>query len=425
MRKIFFFICILLSFTELSANNKHFKPGYIILESGDTIQGFIKNSSWRISPTHIIFTSKEINNDTLSYSMKSLKGFSSNDFIFVKKKVKIDQQANDINHLDNYSLLPPYREDTVFLQVLVRGEASLYIYIESKGRNHYYIESRTSELQELLNTLYIKRITTSTGITKNYVGYSEEYKTQLLITLIGCKTITYKEIDIEFKESELYKLLLKYNECVSPNTKIYSKEIEKWEIKPYVSAGIDIASTHFKTNSSYYYYLINLDFSNSTNFTANIGLQYIIPKYNKKLSLYTDIAYNSYKFESQNDQTIGISTYHYIIDYSQIGVNYGLLYDFSNHQSSLYLRAGISTIFSFAYNMQKIDIDTDYPYDFVLNPRKFQWGLNFGAGINFSSIAIEYQILLATGFSSEPDLKNTPVTNYIMLKYTFNSNHKK
>lgn len=425
MKQFLLIISILAFSSMLFAKNNNYKPGYVILESGDTLVGYIKNKPWRKNPNSVTFTAPSINNDTLTYRLSEIKGFSSDEFIFVKRYVKIDQQINKINDLNDYSRAP-FREDTVLLQELVGGQVNLYSYNEPKGRMHYYIDSRSTELEELLNTMYQVEKGTDYGNTKSYVGYAEEYKTQLLKTLIGCKSITYNEIDIEFKESKLYKLILNYNQCVSPNKEIYTHKVEKWKIRPYILVGVTISKLKFKSSTSWDH-LTNAEFKNSITFTGNFGLKYIIPKYHEKFQIYTDFGFNMYNFESNEieDNFFTIeNSYRYTLKYKQVSFNYGLIYKFSVKEFSPYLKAGFSSLFSFSYDANKVNTKTDVAVPYI-SPRAYQWGVNFGAGFDVSNFCIEYQLQFATGPSSIRNLKITPITNYITLSYAFSSKKDK
>lgn len=425
MKNILLLILLIVFSGKLFANSNNYKPGYIILESGDTLTGFIKNKSWRKNPTKVIFTSPSIKNDTLTYSIQKIKGFSSNDFIFIKKSVQIDQQGTSLNSVNDFSG-PKFREDTVLLELLIMGEANFYSYREENGRTHYYIESNASVLQELLNTVFTKVKFSETGSKKSYVGYAEEYKNQLLTSLIGCKSITYNEVDIEFKESKLSKLILTYNECMSPNDAIYSKKVEKWQIRPYIIAGLNVSSLKIKTDNAGWAYLDNADFSNSVTFTANIGLRYVIPKYQGKLQIYTDFGLNYYDFKTEEITSSILfieKSFFYQFKYKQVSFNYGLIYKFSNKETSPYLKTGFSSIYSFNYEAQKVYTDSESTEQ-ILEPRNYQWGYNIGAGIDFSNFCIEYQIQWATGPSTITNLKLTPITNYITVSYAFSSKKK-
>jgi hypothetical protein len=431
MKKITIVLLILLSYSQLFANKNDFKPGFVVKSSGDTLIGYIKSSNWRINPSKIVFTSTLFNTDTTVYTIKDINGFTCNDFIFVKRKVKIDIQPNELTELTQSNTTamraedaPTFKEDIVLLRVLVRGRASLYSYTEASGRSHYYLETDVSEIQELLNTMFEKSKYEAGGATKHFVGYAQEYKNQLLTSLIGCKSITYKQCDIDYKESELKKLVMKFNQCVEPDKMVYANKKEELSVKPYVGAGIAFASMKFKSGGEYYNYFIDADFTKPTSFTANFGIKFIIPRYSKKLSIYSEFAYNSYHFDSQVNQIIGFTLYSLIIDYAQVGLNLGMSYDLSKNKMSPYLKAGLSMLYTFNYTMEATNIKYGGTYDFWPYPRKLQMGLNFGAGINFGNLAFEYQFLAASGFSSKADLKNTPITNSLLLKYSFGKNEK-
>jgi len=416
MRKILIIACILLLANELIASENSFDTGYVVLESGDTLMGYVETNTWRINPTTVTFTSSTINNDTITYPLSAIKSFFTSNFVFIKRFVKIDQQINDINDLEDYPQ-SPFREDTVLLELLVGGEANLYSYKEANGRMHYYIESKVAELQELLNTMYKVKSTTGYEYGKSYVGYSKEYKIQLLTSLVGCKAITYNDINIVFKQSALIKLVELYNQCMAPNGSIiYKKNVEKWQSKPYLSVGITIATTKFKSKTSIYYSLENTDFTTSFGFSGSFGILYIAPKHDEKLSLYTELCFSHYKFTTKDYVSISNLSSQLEYKYAQMAVNFGLQYKLSNKLTDVYLRAGISPIFSFLFSSKRINYLGSSSSSWI-DFKNFQFGLDLGIGYDFSRVAIEYQFLVSSGISPYLNLKNIPITNYFLVRF--------
>jgi len=403
-------LILFISSIKLLASDKEFTPGYIILENGDTIQGAFKNNLWRINPYKVTFTSHLHNGDTLEYGIKELKGFATSDYRFLKEKIKIDESPNTI---DQAGVIPiaKFREDTVFLEVLIKGNASLFLLKEKNGRDHYFIETPYMDLQELLNIMYAQRIETNTGIVKNYVAYSNDYKSQLTNALIGCSELNTKDYDIDLNQKDLHSLIIKYNDCISTES-YYSQAIEKWGVHPYLNAGLNFATTSFVSSNEYYSDLVKLNFTTSVSFTVNFGLHYVIPKYNKRLKIFTDLGFNKYSFIEESSKS-GSTQNEKGIKYSQITVNFGTIYNLSKSINSPFLKIGVSTIFGM--NMEN---------DFLSYSRRHQWGLTLGAGVNFSNLSILYQFQMATGISFYPDMKNKLSSQYIMLGYTFIKNKK-
>ena len=116
-KSLWLIIATLLLSLKLLANNKEFVPGYIILLSGEKVEGSIQEDTWRINPSVILFKTLGNSSDTIKHSVQTILEFSTKDFKFERKEVKIDQSSKDINRLP-FAPTPSFKEDTVFFTII-------------------------------------------------------------------------------------------------------------------------------------------------------------------------------------------------------------------------------------------------------------------------------------------------------------------
>lgn len=411
----------------LFAKDKPLVPGYTILNSGDTVKGFFTNTNWRINPSTIKFTSHLIENgDTITYSVDQLKGFGIKDFIFERKVVNVLQNTRNQHHLSN-SDEEIYKNEELYLRSLIYGDINLYFLKEKDGKDHFFIE-RNKQIVELVYLVYkhnehypIQKPT----VTKNYIVAVKKYQLQLKTILTGCSALSDKSFQIDFVESKIAKLINEYNACISSSGSTYSYKKEEWKVYPYINAGLNFANSSFQSTEPHWNSLVEAEFSTSTNFSASFGLKYVFPKLNNRLATYTDLGFNIYSFSAETDETSNLSpipaNYEYIIDYSQITLNYGMYFNLAKSKNTPFIKTGFSTIFGLNINTERNNLDFNNSTYLIEEPRKLQWGFNVGLGYSFSNWSILYQFEMATGISGYSNLKNKVRSNYVLLSYAFNN----
>lgn len=109
------------------ATAKDYKPGYVVLNDGDTVRGFIDYGFWDKSPGSINF-SKTGTDDGLIYQTSDLSAFGINGFDLYERASF--QSAGKLSH-------------TVWLRILVRGDR-LSLYAWNVGRQGFVIKERDS-----------------------------------------------------------------------------------------------------------------------------------------------------------------------------------------------------------------------------------------------------------------------------------------
>ena len=155
-------IVFLISFVSLAQTK--FENGYFISNNGNKTTCLIKNMGWKDSPTKFEYKLSE--NDTpKSATIKTVKEFSVGEsYKFKRFTVDMDlyfEPANKKNLEQNPKA--DYVERTVFLQTLVEGKASLYLY--DKGRYWKFFYTLDNEVPEQL--FYKKYLVNSHTINEN------------------------------------------------------------------------------------------------------------------------------------------------------------------------------------------------------------------------------------------------------------------
>lgn len=156
MRLLFFVgYFVTLNFTGYS--QIHFEKGYYVNNNGERVDGFIKNIGWKNNPYNFAFKSSESAEDN-NITIDSVKEFSIVGGVRYKRfDVYIDRSSNNVQSLSKVRE-PEFSEETLFLEVLLEGEASLYAYEEGNLKRYFYTTG-TSPIEQLIYKKYRKEFT--------------------------------------------------------------------------------------------------------------------------------------------------------------------------------------------------------------------------------------------------------------------------
>ncbi|KAA1247933.1 hypothetical protein [Aquimarina sp. RZ0] len=149
--RIFFGLLLLVTVSSFSQIN--YEKGYFIESSGDTLECYIKNRGWLNNPTEFEYKLAE-NTDSKIKTIKTVKEFGVGDLMYKKFLVKIDTSKERIEDLDE-DRNPKFIEKTLFLKVLVEGDANLYHYTGNSFSDRFFYDFMGSEIEQLVhNTIY-------------------------------------------------------------------------------------------------------------------------------------------------------------------------------------------------------------------------------------------------------------------------------
>jgi hypothetical protein len=334
-----FYILFLMTILSLNCYAQiNFEKGYYISNGNEKINCFIKNKDWKDNPTEIEYK-LSTESETKKTTIKSIKEFGIVDKLkYIRTSVKIDRSSNNFNKL-SHNKNPIFKDEILFLKVLIEGEYKLYEYIERNLRRYFYNKDN-SKVEQLIFKLYEAEYGTE-------YGENNRFKQQLW-TNLKCPTIKINEIEnLKYEKRELVKFFMKYNNCNSVKITNYDTKQEK-----------DLFNLTFRPHLNYStlkHYRFGTTPLNSSNVGIGIGIEaeYILPFKKNKWSISFEPTYQKYKtetkftdidFVSENililkvdyssiELPISLRHYFFINNSSKIFVNISLLYDLSFNSS--------------------------------------------------------------------------------------------
>jgi len=394
-------------------SQENFLPGYIVTLKGDSTHGFVDYRNWERNPGKITFLDK-IDGEKINYSPFDIKLFRVLDEIYVSAIVETEVSPVKISML-RFNPELQIVADTVFLQTMIQGIKSLYYYKDSDGKDNFYIK-QNEEFVLLAYKKYLK-IYEGTSVVldnKRYIG-------QLTVYLKDCPTIKSKLNNTNYNKNSLEKLLLSYYECTQSVIK-FQKKTEKAIIEIGVLAGISVSSLKFKGKD--FPHLENAEYSNSLNFTGGLFLDIVLPRDQRKWSIYNEFIYTSYKVDG-NYVDIKNSYKHTIVysefDYSYLKMNNMLRYKFPIGTLFAFFNAGFSNGFVInGTNNRKIESRFNSIIKVVedksLNEtRIFEQGYILGLGTKYKKFSFEVRYEKGTGMAY--NLKSISTRYYCLLGY--------
>ena len=371
--KNLFVTLFLIFFTIKAFTQITFKKGYYIDNDNLKIECWIKDVDWKNNPTEFICKMKK-DGESQTASIKNIQEFGiENQIRYIRHTVKIDQSSSSINNLTSDSQ-PIYKEATVFLKVLVEGEANLYLYEEGKGIRLFY-NIGYNQVEPLVFKNYIS--------TTQKISQNNRYKQQLLNTL-QCDGMEATIKSLKYEKKLITKVFIAYHECKNISFTTYgikrNQDIINLSIRPRLnqtSLNIDnTISERFDT-----------DFGNKTSFGLGVEFEFILPFHQNKWAIIVEPTYQYFNTTASGEPHVltgEIITAN--INYNSIEFPIGIRhYFFLNDHSKLFLNASIITEANInsevTFNNDNILIASQSIESYV--------NLAFGVGYSYKIFSIE------------------------------------
>lgn len=266
------FTFILLFITSFSFGQISYEKGYYIDNDNIRTECFIKNLDWKNNPTR--FSAKYDYNaerpDNLNINNVLEFGIYGKS-IFVRKVVNIDRSSEDINKL-NEEKEPVWKQEKLFLRILISGKASLYLYRDGSLNRYFYSNSDTSVIQLVYKKYRMK----------NVIAYNNKFRQQLWVD-VRCPEASISSVEnLAYTERNLVQYFEKYNSCFGETTmgRIDSIKREIYSLK--IAPGLNVNSL-----STEYYSVISTDLLENSKNSFCIGLEseILLPYNNNKWGL--------------------------------------------------------------------------------------------------------------------------------------------
>lgn len=234
-----FLFSLVLFFTVFAYSQD--QQGYFINNAGQRITGYFKPGDFH-NPDALEFRDTETGNYKL-LSPSEMKEYGiGEEFKFEKHTLKVDlsQSSSTRNYSNNKE--PLWEERTLFLNVIVAGDASLYSsLINGETRFFYSLQSKNIKPVQLVKKTYKQ----GTQILEN-----NAYKQELFVNLKCPDDNVDSFSGINYNKGQLTDVVKKYNECTSNSQKIYTnKGSSEYKTQLTVFAGANMSILTAKSAS--------------------------------------------------------------------------------------------------------------------------------------------------------------------------------
>ncbi|MBD0404342.1 outer membrane beta-barrel protein [Flammeovirga sp. EKP202] len=300
-----------------------FEKGYFINNDEQKVDCLIKYAEWKNNPSQFEYKLTE-EGKSKKGTIDTIKEFTiGNKAKYIRSTVKIDRSSDNISSLDD-TRKPSFKEEQLFLNVLVEGKASLYMY-EDKFIVRFFYKINNSSIQQLVYKRY--------RITQSQVAQNKRYQQQIINNL-KCDEIKKSKItSLSYSKKPLTNFFIKYNECENQDFDTFTEKQKKDLFNLNLRAGVSFSSLSIN-NLRYNNYDINFD--NSTSFRFGIEAEYLLPFNRKKWALIVEPTYQYYKSENNTtDSSIKV-------DYSSVEIPMGIRhYFYLNKNATFFINGSI------------------------------------------------------------------------------------
>lgn len=402
---------------QLAFAQENFISGYVIKNHSDTLFGFVDYRNWEKNPDMIKFKTN-VENDPISFKPTDITEFRVEDEIYVSGIIDTEVSPIQTDRLEADPQIN-LKVDTAFLQTLFRGKKSLYYYKSSDGKENFYIE-HAAGFDLLVYKKYLKYQDGTNAIIEN-----KKYLGQLILYLDDCTTIHSKLENTLYKQNSLMKLFQYYYECSSSEI-YFQKNIEKISTEIGVLAGGSFTSLEFKGDA--FSYLVHAGYNSSINFSTGLYFDLILPRNQRKWSIYNEILFSTYKVkgsyeEYENEDKYSITTTE--IGYSYLKINNLVRFKYPIGDWFLFVNGGMSNGYSISETNYKKRVSKFYTTERVVeqsalnDARKYEQGLIIGTGVKYNSFSIEIRYEKGNGMSNYTQLKSSTTRYFFLLGYRF------
>ena len=357
-----------------------FENGYYIDNSNQKINCLIKNIDWKNNPTEFEYKQSE-NSESKIVKIKTIKEFGiDNSSKYIRSTVNIDRSSEKTNNLSN-DKNPIFKEEELFLKVLVEGKANLYLFQDGNLIRYFY-NKENSNIEQLIFKSY--------KTADNKIGKNNRFRQQLFVNL---KCPNFKTSNIEniiYKKNSLVRFFTEYSKCHNNELINFEPKQKRDLFNLTIRPRINSSSLTIQNSVSNFR---NTDFENKIGFGFGLEAEFILPFNKNKWAITIEPTYQSFKSEkTTNVNNVSGGVLIANVDYSSIEVPVGLRhYFFLNNNSKIFINA--SYIFDLS---SKSSIEFKRSDNSILSSLDIKSRPNLGLGIGYKqndrySLEMRYQ----------------------------------
>lgn len=305
-----------------------FDDGYFINNTNQKIFCLIKNVDWKNNPIEFEYKLSENGEPKKAY-LNSVKEFGIANFSkYIRNTVNIDRSSNDINDLSSVKN-PIFKEEQLFLEVLVEGKYTLYQYVDGSLKRYFYNEDN-ADVEQLIFKRYKN--------PENKIGTNNRFRQQLWNDLKCSEFKKSKYENLDYRKSEFVSFFVAYNKC---NNEDYVNYEEKENRDLFNLTFRPRLNSSFLTIQNTVSNAKNYNFENEISFGFGIEAEFILPFNKNKWAIIIEPTYQRFKSEETirtNDFSSGISIGN--VDYTSVEIPVGFRhYFFLNNNSKIFVNA--------------------------------------------------------------------------------------
>lgn len=367
MREHLLIITISTVFNFCCYSQAAFENGYFINKDDQKIDCVIENLDWKDNPTE--FKYKLVGSvERKKADIYGVKEFGIHNISkYIRAKVNIDRSSAALGGMTS-DKNPVFREEQLFLKVIIEGNASLFLY-EDGNLTRFFFQTENSEIKQLVFKQYLTE--------ENSIASNNFFRQQLYLDL-NCQNITIGDVeDIKYTLSRLKRIFVKYNVCSNSayvdfdNTK--NKDLFNLTIRP----GLNISSLSINNPDAT---SRDIDFGTSFRFRFGVEAEFILPFHNNKWAVIVEPTYQSF-WSSKRTEASNVSggTLVSTVDYRSLELPLGVRhYFFLKNDSKIFMNAAPVFDFSFNSSIQFTRSDGS-----VINSLEMQSRFNMAVGVGY------------------------------------------
>lgn len=382
-----------------------YEKGYFINNDGQRVECLIKNREWKYNPTEFSYkignSGKPVKGD-----LTSVKEFGIYNYIkFVGADVKIDRSVNPKTSITTEKD-PLWKQEKLFLKLLVEGKANLYVYGDDNLVKFFYSMNGGNTIDQLV----YKEYKVDMNLVKN-----TSFRQQIWKDLQFKDSFKDEVQNMPYTAEALGKYFTAYDSSFgNPVTQI--KPIEK---KSYlnlkIAPGINFSSGSMSIPVGVGKPLLPVTFNSNQSFRLGLEAEWLF-------------AFNKYKWAVVFEPTYqsfspGAGPNNGTIDYSSIEFPLGVRYYYHlNDQTKIYLNGFYIPGFAMNFNSTvKYTPETNVPKSFDV---KSNGNVAIGGGIDYKRFSMEARYYANRTLSDAPYLDPVYSRFSIILGYkVFSTKH--
>lgn len=397
------------------------KPGFVVLNNGDTLSGRINYKNWKKNPNQIIFQNDSLSNHLTKYSVAELTSFEITGLDkYIRAVVEKDTRPVNLNNLLEGSE-NIFITDTVFLRQIVGGsKIDLYELVDSKY--HFFIKDSTELIKELIYKVFINEHKNVVS-QKNYINQLRALFGQNKIP----PSLENKINSAGYQENDLKSVVTAINNMFgSVYYSVNEKSSNRIKSSFFGGIGVGYSSLQFKGN---FLYLDKMTYTGSFSPYVTLGMDVSEQRNLQSLFIRLELSWYSVDYKGSGEtEPDFLDTDNVILKYKlsqrNISPSFSIFYNFINMETlRIYAGAGVTYNFS-SYSENKLTTikqgNISKEYDNYIVPSKHWVNLSAKLGLNVSK---RWDVGLSAGiygaFTNYPVFSLNPNMYSAQLRYYF------